>query len=105
MICKPKYYFEGIGGPHVGFNYIWPMSIIMRAFTSNNDDEIKSCLEQLVLSSAGTGFLHESFNKNNVNDYTRPWFAWVNTLFGNLIMNLIETHPHLILKPDIDLEH
>ena len=26
---------EGIGGPHVGPGYIWPMSIIMRAYTSD----------------------------------------------------------------------
>lgn len=26
---------EGIGGPHVGPGYIWPMSIIMRVYTSD----------------------------------------------------------------------
>lgn len=62
---------NGIGGPHVGFNYTWPMAIITRAMTSNNDEEILDCLNMLIASSAGTGLMHESFNVNNVNDYTR----------------------------------
>ncbi len=32
---------EGIGGPHIGYDMIWPMSIMMKAFTSQNDAEIK----------------------------------------------------------------
>jgi meiotically up-regulated gene 157 (Mug157) protein len=80
---------EGIGGPHVGYDMIWPMSIIMKAFTSNDDNEIKWCIETLMKTDAGTGFMHESFNKNNASDYTRPWFAWQNTLFGELILKII----------------
>ena len=38
---------EGIGGPHVGDKFIWPMSIIIRAMTSNNDTEIMECLDTL----------------------------------------------------------
>lgn len=60
-----------MGGPHVGLNYAWPMAVTMRAMTSNSDEEIASCLALLVKSSAGTGLLHESFNVNNVNDFTR----------------------------------
>ena len=32
---------EGIGGPHIGVEMIWPMSIMMRAFTSEDDAEIR----------------------------------------------------------------
>eukprot|EP01088_Endostelium_zonatum_P011685 TRINITY_DN25832_c0_g1_i1.p1 TRINITY_DN25832_c0_g1~~TRINITY_DN25832_c0_g1_i1.p1 ORF type:complete len:491 (-),score=61.27 TRINITY_DN25832_c0_g1_i1:4-1476(-) len=91
-------FIEGIGGPHVGAGYIWPMSIIMRAMTSDNDTEIETCLTWLKLSSAGTGFMHESFWKGNVGSYTRPWFAWCNSLFGELILMLAKTKPHLIFK-------
>lgn len=81
---------EGIGGPHVGYDMIWPMSIMMKAFTSNNDEEIKYCIKMLMATDAGTGFIHESFNKNNPKDFTRKWFAWQNTLFGELIIKLVD---------------
>ncbi len=80
---------EGIGGPHVGHDMPWPMSIMMYAFTSQNDDEIRHCIEMLMRTDAGTGFIHESFNKDDACNYTRPWFAWQNTLFGELILKLI----------------
>lgn len=81
---------EGIGGPHVGMDMIWPMSILMRAFTSDDDKEIKECLETLLRTDGGTGFMHESFHKDDPARYTRPWFAWANTLFGELILKLID---------------
>lgn len=81
---------EGIGGPHVGVDYVWPMSIMMRAFTSDNDEEIKFCIEMLMCTDAGTGFMHESFHKDDAANFTRSWFAWQNTLFGELIIKIID---------------
>ncbi|QJD81054.1 glycoside hydrolase family 125 protein [Spirosoma rhododendri] len=79
---------EGIGGPHAGMDMIWPMSIILRALTSTNDSEIKTCLNMLQRCHANTGFMHESFHKNDPTKFTRKWFAWANTLFGELIWKL-----------------
>lgn len=81
---------EGIGGPHVGYDMIWPMSIMMKAFTSTNDDEIRFCVKMLMATDAGTGFMHESFHKDDPDNFTRAWFAWQNTLFGELIIKLID---------------
>lgn len=81
---------EGIGGPHIGFDMIWPMSLIMKAMTSTNDEEIKYCVRTLRETDAGTGFMHESFHKDDPKNFTRSWFAWTNTLFGELILKLIE---------------
>ena len=80
---------EGIGGPHIGYDMAWPMSIMMKAFTSDDDEEIKYCIEMLMSTDAGTGFMHESFNVNDPTDFTRAWFAWQNTLFGELIIKLV----------------
>ncbi|SMO78673.1 glycoside hydrolase family 125 protein [Solitalea koreensis] len=87
---------EGIGGPHVGPDYIWPMSIIMRALTSTSDEEIRWCVKTLRDTDGGTGFMHESFNKDNANKFTRKWFAWANTLFGELIIKLMNENPDLL---------
>jgi hypothetical protein len=81
---------EGIGGPHIGYDMVWPMSIMMKAFTSNDDAEIKYCIEMLMTTDAGTGFMHESFHKDDPKNFTREWFAWQNTLFGELIIKLID---------------
>ncbi|WP_297008402.1 glycoside hydrolase family 125 protein [Prevotella sp.] len=89
---------EGVGGPHVGLGMAWPMSIMMRAFTSKDDDEIKECLKMLQRTDAGTGFIHESFDVNDASHFTRPWFAWQNTLFGELILKLVAEGKTQLLK-------
>ena len=87
---------EGIGGPHAGMDMIWPLSIIMRGLTSIDKQEVKKCLSMLKNSNAGTGFMHESFNKNDALNFTRKWFAWANTLFGELVMHTYNTYPTLL---------
>lgn len=95
---------EGIGGPHIGYDMIWPMSIMMRAFTSTDDNEIRDCIVMLMNTDAGTGFMHESFHKDNPENFTRAWFAWQNTLFGELILKLIHDGKLGILNT-IGLDH
>lgn len=87
---------EGIGGPHVGMDYIWPMSIIMRAMTSKQDAEIKQCIQWLKTSHAGTGFMHESFHKDDASKFTRKWFAWANTLFGEMMLKVVKERGYLV---------
>ena len=87
---------EGTGGPHAGLDMIWPLSIIMRGLTSNDSNEVKKCLQMLKHSNAETGFMHESFNKNDVANFTRKWFAWANTLFGELILHTSNKYPAVL---------
>ncbi|UKJ06897.1 glycoside hydrolase family 125 protein [Solitalea lacus] len=87
---------EGIGGPHAGINMIWPLSIIMRGLTSSNDAEIKQCIKSLIQTHAGTGFMHESFHKDDPTNFTRKWFAWANTIFGELIYETWQKKPALL---------
>ncbi|WP_432711083.1 glycoside hydrolase family 125 protein [Pedobacter sp.] len=95
------YYFkgsaaEGIGGPHAGQDMIWPMSLTIRALTSNDKEEIKWCIQTLQKTHAGTGFMHESFHKDDPARFTRSWFAWSNTLFGELLWRTYNTTPELL---------
>ena len=75
-----------IGSPHTGLDKVWPMSIIMKGLTSNDVNEQRECVDLLVKTDAGTGFMHESFNPSNPADFTRSWFAWTNGLFGELVI-------------------
>jgi meiotically up-regulated gene 157 (Mug157) protein len=81
---------EGIGGPHVGYDMVWPMSLIILAMTSSNDKEIAACMKTLVATDADTGFMHETFHKDDPKNFTRSWFAWANTLFGELVIKLVK---------------
>lgn len=87
---------EGIGGPHKGMDLIWPMSITMKALTSTDDAEIKSCINSLLSTHGGTGFMHEAFHKDDPKVFHRPWFAWANTLFGELILKVYSERPQLL---------
>lgn len=89
---------KGIGGPHVGENKIWPLGLIMQALTTDDDEEIFYCLKTLKNTHAGTGFIHESFDVNNPKDFSRSWFAWTNTLFGELILHLYEKKPEILKR-------
>jgi len=88
--------YTGVGGPHTGKEMIWPLSYIMRAMTSQDDGEIRYCLQMLKETHAGTGFMHESFDKNDPSQFTRSWFAWANTIFGELILKLAGEKPYLL---------
>lgn len=81
---------EGIGGPHIGYDMVWPMSIMMKAFTSRDNAEIKTCIRMLMDTDNEMGFMHESFYKDDPSNFTREWFAWQNTLFGELIIKLVK---------------
>lgn len=87
---------EGTTGPHAGREMIWPMGIIIRAMTSSDDAEIKNCLSMLKATHANSGFMHEAFYKDEATKFTRSWFAWANTLFGEFILKLAEEKPHLL---------
>ncbi len=87
---------EGLGSSRSGVGTIWPLGIVTRALTSTNEKEMASCLAMLKASHAGAGFMHESFARTDATRYTRKWFAWANTLFGELIVKLHATHPAVL---------
>ncbi|WP_121355377.1 glycoside hydrolase family 125 protein [Flavisolibacter nicotianae] len=87
---------EGIGGPHAGLDMIWPLSIIIRGMTSSNEAEVRTCIQTLQATHGDTGFMHESFHKDNPKKFTRKWFAWANTLFGEFLWKVYKEKPQLL---------
>ena len=75
---------------------IWPISVVMQALTSNSETEIRQCLSILQKCHAGKGFMHESFHKDDPAQFSRSWFAWANTIFGELIWKVYRERPHLL---------
>jgi meiotically up-regulated gene 157 (Mug157) protein len=92
---------EGIGGPHAGLNMIWPLSITMKALTALNAEDVRKSLHDLKATHGGTGFMHESFHKDDASKFSRKWFAWANTLFGELVMKTALTHPAILQSKNI----
>ena len=86
------YYFEGkvlkgIGSPHTPKNRVWPLSLIVQALTSDDAQEIADCIQMVVNSTGGTGYIHESVDKDDDTIYSRAWFAWANSLFAYMILD------------------
>ncbi len=97
------YYFRGkaasgVGGPHAGLGKIWPLGLMMQALTSTSDEEIRGLLHALATTDAGTGFMHEAFDKDDPMKFTRPWFAWANGLFGELVLTLLAERPRVLRR-------
>ncbi|PMB69317.1 Meiotically up-regulated 157 protein [Beauveria bassiana] len=90
--------FKGVGGPHVNATYPWPMSQISAIFGTDDDGEIAERLALIMENTSGLGLIHESINIYNASDYSRPWFAWANSYFAELVLDLAERKPGLIFK-------
>ena len=87
----------GITSPHVGVcDHFWPLATIMQAITSQNEKEIENCLKTLKETHAGTFLMHESIDVDNPHKFTRRWFAWANSMFGELILNIHSKFPKLL---------
>lgn len=89
----------GITSPHVGIcDHFWPMATIMQALTTKDEQEILECLRTLKKTHGKTFYMHESVDVDDPHHYTRHWFAWVNSLFGELILTLHDTTPEILKK-------
>jgi hypothetical protein len=97
---NPYYCFgeaaNGLGGPHVGVDMIWPLGVIIQGLTATDDAEIRVCLHTLQRTHAGTGFMHEAFHKDDPKKFTRSWFTWANTIFGEFVLKTFNERPQML---------
>ncbi|KAF5333469.1 hypothetical protein D9611_002335 [Ephemerocybe angulata] len=89
---------SGIGGPHITPWHPWPMSLVSSIYGTDDDEEILKSLSMIVKNTNGLGLIHESQSIYNGSDYTRSWFAWANSYFAEMVLDLAERKPHLILR-------
>jgi uncharacterized protein len=83
---------SGIGSSHTPRGYVWPLALVMQAFTTYDDREFNRLMTYIVASDVGDHRLHESFNPNRPEAFTRRDFAWPNALYTQLIRE----HPQAI---------
>jgi uncharacterized protein len=83
---------SGIGSPHTPRDYIWPIALCIQGLTSTSQDEKFTLLETLMNTDAGTGLMHEGFHKNDPTQFTRPWFAWANSMFAEFVLDVSDTN-------------
>jgi hypothetical protein len=76
---------DGIGSPHTGPRRIWPIAVAMRGLTAASGEERVTAARLLGASHAGTYLAHESFDPDDPARFTRPWFAWANSLVGEFL--------------------
>ena len=76
---------KGVGSPHTGPNRVWPIALAIQGLTSSDPAERLECIRMLGATHAGSYLAHESFDPNDPAKYSRPWFAWANSLVGELI--------------------
>eukprot|EP01055_Gregarina_sp_Pseudo9_P000472 Gregarina_sp_Pseudo_9__471@NODE_1300_length_1702_cov_253_650030_g1221_i0_p1_GENE_NODE_1300_length_1702_cov_253_650030_g1221_i0NODE_1300_length_1702_cov_253_650030_g1221_i0_p1_ORF_typecomplete_len522_score135_49Glyco_hydro_125/PF06824_11/5_3e142Spidroin_MaSp/PF11260_8/0_41_NODE_1300_length_1702_cov_253_650030_g1221_i01351652 len=81
---------DGIGGPHTGLYRVWMMAVAMEALTADDAAQVTDAITRLLKMQAGTGLMHEGVNPDDPNSYSRQWFAWANTVFGQLIIKLAD---------------
>ncbi|MGN9840028.1 glycoside hydrolase family 125 protein [Nonomuraea sp. H19] len=79
---------EGVGSPHTPARHVWPMALCVQALTAGSRQESADAYRVLLATDAGTGLMHESFHADDPATFTRPWFAWANSLFAELSLAL-----------------
>ena len=83
-------YARGVGSPHTPDGYIWPISLCMQGLTSNEVGEMDALIDTLERTDADTEYMHEGFNPDDPQQFTRPWFAWANSLFGEFMLKWVD---------------
>ena len=79
-------YGEGVGSPHTPKNYIWPLALVVQALTSDDPVEIEKVLGYIASSDVGDHRLHESYDADWPEQFTRADFAWPNALYAELVI-------------------
>ncbi|RED51785.1 glycoside hydrolase family 125 protein [Cohnella lupini] len=87
------YFYEGsatsgIGSPHTPSGYIWHIALAMQGLTAQSPEEKARLLDLLERTDGDKGMMHEGFDANDPNKYTREWFSWANMMYCELVLDV-----------------
>ncbi|TSB46071.1 glycoside hydrolase family 125 protein [Alkalicoccobacillus porphyridii] len=88
---KNPYFYEGtvakgIGSPHTPENYIWHIALAVQGMTATDQQEKDEILSLFKQTDANENLMHEGFDVDNPENYTRPWFSWANSMFSEFLL-------------------
>jgi uncharacterized protein len=95
---------RGIGSYHTPDHWVWPLALIVQGLTATTPTEKQDVLTQLLASDPGDHLLHESFNPDNPNQFTRQDFGWPNALFSEFVMTQFQGASEIPMGDTSDLE-
>ena len=95
---------RGIGSYHTPDKWVWPLALIVQGLTATTAPEKQDVLNQLIASDPGDHLLHESFNPDNPQQYTRQDFGWPNALFSEFVMTQFQGVGQIPMGDTNDLE-
>ncbi len=95
---------RGIGSYHTPDHWIWPLALVIEGMTATTSNEKQDVLSQLLASDPGDHLLHESFNPDNPQQYTRQNFGWPNALFSEFVMTQFGGTTEIPMGDTSDLE-
>ena len=55
-----------------------------------NAEEMREILHYLETTDGGTGYMHEGFDANNPDVFTRSWFSWSCALFAEFVEKAVD---------------
>ena len=96
LSSENPYYFEGkvlrgTGSPHTPEGYVWHIGLVLQALTATDPGEAYDVLRMIAHSDADTGFMHEGVCADDPTQFTRPWFAWANSIFSELVLRYADS--------------
>jgi meiotically up-regulated gene 157 (Mug157) protein len=65
---------------------VWHLGLIMQGMTATDEEERRTCMEEILSTSCKTDKLHEGFSPEDPCSYNRDGFGWANALFSDWVL-------------------
>jgi len=80
---------SGVGSQHTPKNHVWPIAMSVEALTSPSNEKKLKTLDILESTDAGTGNMHEAFNVDRPEEFSRAWFSWSDMTYVQLVLDSV----------------